>query len=1516
MKRHRQTIIVLSLLGLGSADAADAAKGPARFALHVGPGHSMAVESVAFSPDGRLLATGSSDDTVKLWDVATGFEMRTLRGHTAAVRSVHFSRSGRLRVTGGWDSLVCFWDVRTGRRLAAIRTNMIGTLNVLGLQALAVGPKGRRMATANHDTVKLWDLRTGRKARQFKAHTDAVRSLAFSPDGRVLASGSWDATAKLWDAATGRLVRTFRGHAFWVESVAFSPDGTMVASASRDDTARLWDVATGRQVAMVSAEGEDVVSVAFSPDGRLLAAGGSHGNVRLLDVRASTGQTRTLKGVPYLARVDDLRPRTGHKSDVNALAFSPDSRLLATGGADTTVRLWHVATGREVRTLTGRSKRPNSVAFSPDGRWLAVGSSDHTVRLWDPAAGRLAKTLVGHTRGVEAVVFAPSGRWLAAGGADGTVRVWDVASGREARALRSRHGQWSSVAFSPDSRLLAGASGGLGTGQTVAVWDARTGRELWTLRTPGTLSGQPAAAFSPDGRWLVTVSRDKTLRLWDMATDRPVRVAEDQTVAEDGLVQGPDGGELIALRGASVTLWEVPTWRKVRTLLLAERDPRTVAFTPNGRRLVVAGTSAHIVDVANWRRVEELSEGGGPIAVSADGRLLATGRDDSIKLWRVRTWAEARTLRGHASDLTSLAFHPDRRLLASAGLDNTVKLWNVRSGQLMATLVARVDGEWATCLPDNYYRCSPRAVDALAFVAGTRAYAFEQFDLLLNRPGLVMERLGCGDRRRIEAAQRTRQRRLARMGLREEDMRLDLDLPGIEIDHDSAPHVTTDKRINLKIKAWDQRHTLDRLMLWVNDVPIPSPGPRAAPPFSLRRQQTTRAECAIPLDLSKGTNKIQACVLNSKGIASLKSTAWVECVAETGKPDLWLVAIGVSHYRDPTLGLHLAAKDADDLASLVSRGPTKAAIERQFGKTHVLKLTDTDATRPNILETRKVLARSSVDDVAIVFVAGHGFLDEHGDYYFGTHDVDRNRPAQRGLPFGDLHGLLADIPARKKLLLLDTCHAGELDRDPASRPAPRLDDRERGRWGLPAGGVVKVRSLDTPRGVGGVRPRHDTLSLAAFSQENLFADLRRETGAAVIASCSGNEYSVERARWRNGAFTYALLECLRTGRGDANGDGKIRVAELRDYVVSRVRQLTRGGQNPTERRQNPANDFVVLDLAADVVSIGPSDKPLVHTLSAALSPDGRLLLTGHGGGIARLWDLSTGRQVGQFAGHRGGVLRVAFSPDGKTALTEGPGPDVKLWDVRTRRELGGPEKRWPTGCRVAFSPEGNVLVARAKDSVVRLMSVSAGREIRRFGGHVGGATAVAFSSDGRRLAVGCGDGRVRLWDAATGQETATFKAKGPVRAVALSSESSRLLAAGPRSAVLWDTGTGSAVKELPHESARVTVVFSRNGKRALLGGQRPGFLKLLDTASGSVVSTFGPHGNRVWCSAFSRDSKLILTGGQDESARLWDSEAGTLLRRLSGHRELLLSVAFAPDSRRAITVSGDNTARVWYVGDE
>jgi len=512
-------------------------------------GHPRGVQSVAFSADGRILASSSVDEKVKLWEVATGRELRTLTGH-----SVAFSGDGTILASDG-GSVVMLWEVATGRKLRTL----VGHSD--RVKSVAFSVDGKMLATGSLDkTVKLWEITTGRELHTLSGHSDIVDSVAFSADGRTLASGSWDQTIKLWDVGSGKELKTLQGHSAWVLSVAFSADGFTLASGSWDHTIKLWDVTSGKELRTLRGHATWVLSVAFSGNGKTLATASAEPTIKLIDV--ANGQ--------------EWRRLLGHSADVNSVVFSPDGKTLASGSSDQTIKLWDVASGTELRTLSGHSAWISSVVFSGDGKTLASGGADYTIKLWDVASGRVLTTLQNYTGLYTRVALSADGKTLASGSSDKTIKLWEIPSGKELRILQGQSDWVSSVAFSPDGKTLASGS----WNQTVKLWEADTGKELRTLQGSSD-QVQSVVAFSADGKMLASGCRDG-LKLWDVATGRELRTFIGHSNSVDSVAFSADAKFLVSgsFDGSS-KIWETETGR-LRASLVTLDESDWAVITPDG----------------------------------------------------------------------------------------------------------------------------------------------------------------------------------------------------------------------------------------------------------------------------------------------------------------------------------------------------------------------------------------------------------------------------------------------------------------------------------------------------------------------------------------------------------------------------------------------------------------------------------------------------------------------------------------------------------------------------------------------------------------------------------------------------------------------------------------------------------------------------------------------------------------------------------------------------------------------
>jgi WD40 repeat protein len=598
----------------------------------------VAIISVAYAPDGKSVATGGLDGSVRVWDVATGRERWS------------FTRAPVIRVVAS--------DLRT---------------------PIAYSPDGKRLATPGSDSsVILRDAATGRELLTLRGHEEVVTAIAFGPDGKTVFAMDVGLAVRAWDAATAEVRLKVAGSQSRAASFALSPDGKTMAVGG-DDGVKLRDAATGKETASRSLLGNRAHSVAFSPDGKTMAVGDRNGTVHLWD-SAGTGARRVLEA-------SDAR----HNEPAGSLAFSPDGKTLAVSADGT--RLWDVATLKR----TGRARTDGEpAAFSPDGKTLALAGSS-VLRFADAKTGEEAAPFAGHTSGILALALSPDGKTLVTSSPDESVRFWDPATGKETTGSRGHALAVRSLAFSPDGRRLAGAGWISSAEHAVYLWDTATGREL--LRNYTHKRGASRVVFAADAKTFLTGGNYDDVVVWDGSTGKEVRRFQQPLASVFDVVPSPDG-KVLAVAGDSpaprsglgdepkessqgtIRLLTFPSGRERWSVTAHGRAVWQAAFTPDGRGLVSTGydETARVWETATGdARLHLLgqAERVGCLAVSPDGRYLALGcKDGSVRVHDLRTGKECRRFEGHRDVVEALAFSADGRLLASGSYDTTALVWD------------------------------------------------------------------------------------------------------------------------------------------------------------------------------------------------------------------------------------------------------------------------------------------------------------------------------------------------------------------------------------------------------------------------------------------------------------------------------------------------------------------------------------------------------------------------------------------------------------------------------------------------------------------------------------------------------------------------------------------------------------------------------------------------------------------------------------------------------------------------
>jgi WD40 repeat protein/beta-lactamase regulating signal transducer with metallopeptidase domain len=688
-----------TLLAVGSFDNVvrvfDTSTGQTRVTLQ---NHTDAVTCVAISPDGRHLASGSNDKNVNLWraSLPSATAAATMLGHQGQIWFAVPSPDGKRVVTSGDDKVLYARPMPPARiagPIPGIEQPIFG---------IAVSPDSKTIALGcENNTLLLLDAETRKVQKKLEGHSQRVWTVAFSPDGKLLASvsGDWDnqdaaGEVKVWDLATGKEKAAFNTHKKMIQTVCFAPDSNRVVTGSYDGTVRVFDVAAAKELREIKAHEKGVRSVAVDHKGRWIAAGSPGGVVQVFSLETGA----------------ELATLEASATGVNCVAWSPDDTKLAASSKPTQqqepgeVRLWHVKTDKdevkfeEKHTLKGLTSWALGLAFSPDGKYIAAGGGTYRefgeVVIWEVVSGRNLAVLPASRYWVEMVAFAPDGKTLySAGGirgAPGELHAWAMPPEGGWRVLTAHKNAIAFACYSRDGKLLATSS----VDQTVKLWDA-AGKEIATLT--GHKGFVRKAVFSPDDKKLATSDEKGVIKIWDVETHKEQRSIDAHEHPVYGLAWSPDGKTIASCGGdwrkqieGTVKLWNAETGEGTTFALSEMRDVWNVAFSPNGKYLAVAGggnKSVQIWDVARKEAVHTATVApyARGLTWSPDGKIIALGLGDGqVRLLDGTTWQERSTFKAHNNLIFAISFTADSKMFTTASGDGTAKLWQMPSAKPVA----------------------------------------------------------------------------------------------------------------------------------------------------------------------------------------------------------------------------------------------------------------------------------------------------------------------------------------------------------------------------------------------------------------------------------------------------------------------------------------------------------------------------------------------------------------------------------------------------------------------------------------------------------------------------------------------------------------------------------------------------------------------------------------------------------------------------------------------------------------
>ncbi|MFH0954273.1 MAG: caspase family protein [Verrucomicrobiota bacterium] len=1101
------------------------------YRLQVQIGHQHNIDKVLFAPDGRVLIS-QGGATIKRWDLRTG-------------RLIDSSGGMRFGLSAGMGEFILSPD---GQRVAAVVTKndtialaVLSFVNqsVASQEMLLSNDKWSKWAAVsfhpkNADVVILtspsglvqFDTRTGKISSTLSPTYGGTA--AATPDGTRIAYGTARGIS-IWDVVNEKLVTTIKPLLIplrpeskeakpWgmgLSTMALSDDGSILAvHILSDQNLHLWALPEGRELAPLSVGGARTTPIAISADNSTLAASGD-GSINLYDLRTRSAM-RT------------INVAENRLSSLSTLQFSRDGAQLAYGlrygENDKSIGIANVAEARVETHLIGIQGSAGEIDVAESARKIIYGNADSRP-IWDLNALALASSHLSLKAGSYCAISSDGTRAFV----DGS--VWELNPPRMILPASALFGEAGSHVINQARFMDGGKSLFVASKSTgMKLIDIGSARVKWDV--PG-YDGTEPVAFSPDDA-LVTIGAD----IWNVgAKEKNADISLPAHGSDREMCPG-----IVNSNKAIVVLSTRPTGSAIRFEVTMSDGSGTLTGEGNSD-----GYSLHTFSATNgsrqgWVNIPSDTEYSSA-AFDPSGRMAWLGtRMGTVRELDVATGKLLHEWQVAPGEVRHLRFLPDMHCLVMANEeDPVVTLLEVSTGHTLNLLSS--GDEWIVYTEDGYFDCSPGGAKYLNVVSGTSAFGIDQFATRLNRPDIILERFGLGSKLQIDYFRRQHEKRLKKLGLKEDGGSFAHHVPSVQITSIS----NTGSRASLVFTASDDLVPLLSYQIFVNGVPLSGGKGKAL---------DGRKVISESIELSAGLNRVEVSCMNEAGAESIREM--VELTGEaSSSPELYFLGIGVSKYKDASLNLGFADKDAQDLAALFSR------MGSTYAKINVRSLVNETATQAAFTEVSHWLSQSKVNDTVVVFIAGHGVHDRDPDatYYFLTHEADPAHLAGTSVSYEAIEALMAGVPARRKLLLIDTCESGELDEGMfASYVGTATSRGLRGR--------AVPRAPAESRGMAAVAAPAQALRPYLLDRNRLImSDLSRRSGAVIFSACLGNELSYESDSYRNGYFTAGILRTLRGEEGAANS-GTIDTFQLRQAVKAWVEKETGDLQHPTVDRDN------------------------------------------------------------------------------------------------------------------------------------------------------------------------------------------------------------------------------------------------------------------------------------------------------------------------------------------------------------
>lgn len=1122
-----------------------------------------AITWITYNQQGNYIASANAgDNDIRVWDVRSGKIVGTLTGHDALITSLKFIASGDEIISADKDGRILIWNMNTWTVKDSLDTD-------LNITTIVSNGNGQLFAGSKEGKLLVMDDKTFTPEKEISVAKNPVTKMAINTAGDQIAIGTKTGEVVLFDVKGRKKTGNFTFHKGAITGLAYK-DNTTLISGGTDGLIVLANTADKKKISETKAHDKAITTI---------------------DINTRSGYVVTTSADKKIKlwKADDLSAYHTFENDVEAqsedeavqaLEFSPDGYTFASSGfrispfgkqkSDNTIKIWSVNNKQLFKEMQGTVKPILSFCFYPLQNKIALLHDGNELSFWDfdrgektgsfqlpeakreyhptiknikenatnnvgenikgignlgkgnfslkdndlvKNAGKKVKNQV--TKVVDNdphIMYSTNGNFLVTRLPKDEIRVYSVKNDSLVYKHYIKHEleKVNCTAISTDEKTVA--CGGVGA-QYLSLVDLETGEfkqhiELKIPEATQKIAEITALSYSPDGKYLAVVFNTGKLFLLDATSSSQVY----ENIAPVTL-SALKGGYVNFTRDSKYILYNgINGFQKVNISGFGDEANEKLKIKghmrhmdyPQDFALSVSHSGLHIYHLLTQQsaevpcRYKEITH----VGVSASGRIAMSFRSGELRIYDPST----------AKNIATMVTEGENAIIKTN---------------------------------ENYYKVNKEGYSLVTFRVGKNAYPFEQFDLYFNRPAKVLEALGSKETELVKLYASTFDKRQKKMGASGGNIVIEA-LPEINIANRSEIPVTTgEKSLKLRLKATDKNTSIKTLQVWLNNVPVYGQK-------GLKVKASANVDTTLTIPLINGVNEIRCAAINQSGNESLNEAVRID-VNYNVTPNLYLVCIGTSLYKEKKFSLKYAAKDARDLAALFK-------AQGAYGNVYTKTLTDVEVNKKNIQSVKDFLAGADVNDVVLIFVAGHGVLDADFNYFYAGHTMAFSQPAKEGIPYEMLESLVEGIKAIKKILIMDTCHSGEVDKDDV-----KSDNTA----------AVKTENVAFRAAGEGAAFKDEKTAGASKMMRELFADLRKGTGATAISSAGGTELAMESDTWKNGLFTYCLLSGLKDKTADLDKNGNITLHELQTYLVKEVAKRSNGEQVPTTRVDNFMFDYRV-----------------------------------------------------------------------------------------------------------------------------------------------------------------------------------------------------------------------------------------------------------------------------------------------------------------------------------------------------